>query len=708
MFDKRLMALCPESRKYIAGNIIFQWVELCLNAVLIALIAVCAERLYRRELTPKSAAPAVAIIAVTILIRFFVARYAVRMSYLASRTVKRKMRELIYKKLLKLGLRYREQVTTAELVQESVEGVDQLDSYFGQYVPQFFYAFIAPVTLFALFAAAGSVRTGLVLLICVPLIPGTIMMVQKIAKRILAKYWDQYAQLGSTFLENLQGMTTLKIYRADAFKNEQMNAESENFRVVTMKVLTMQLNSIIIMDLLAYGGAALGIVLATRSFVEGSLGMAPCLFMILLSADFFLPMRKLGSYFHVAMNGMAASDRIFKFLALEEPPARTAVFPEKGGNFLLKSVSFSYDGEREVLHRVNMQIPKDSFMGIVGESGSGKSTIASLLTGRVTAGEGMISINGIPLQECSEESLMRGITYIGSNSYFFKGTVRDNLLMGSPSASDDQLRRVLAACRLNEFLDSGDQQSGSPAGGNETGGRSANSDGGNANRKKGRAKAATGLDTRLTENAQNLSGGQRQRLALARALLHDSPVYIFDEATSNIDVESEEIILERIRALAGQKTVIFISHRLANTREADRIFVMDNGKLAESGNHRELMKWGGTYAVLWRTQQKLERFGRDEDSGEKWLTGEIEKIAATGEIDPDEIAEKLRQSSDPGRIGDTRRIDSIGRISDTGRTSDTGRIGDTKRIGDTDVLNVGGRIGDTGRIRIRKEGDHNA
>ena len=366
MFDKRLMAMCPESKKYIAGNILLQWIELCLNAVMIALIAVCAERLYRRELTPKSAAPAVAIIAVTILIRFFVARYAVRMSYLASRTVKRKMRELIYKKLLKLGLRYREQVNTAELVQESVEGVDQLDSYFGQYVPQFFYAFMAPLTLFGLFTAAGSLRTALVLLICVPLIPGTIMMVQKIAKRILAKYWDQYTQLGSTFLENLQGMTTLKIYRADAFKNEQMNAESENFRVVTMKVLTMQLNSIIIMDLLAYGGAALGIVLATRSFVEGSLGMAPCLFMILLSADFFLPMRKLGSYFHVAMNGMAASDRIFKFLALEEPPARTAVFPEKGGNFLLKSVSFSYDGEREVLHRVNMQIPKDSFMGIVG------------------------------------------------------------------------------------------------------------------------------------------------------------------------------------------------------------------------------------------------------------------------------------------------------------------------------------------------------
>jgi ATP-binding cassette subfamily C protein len=348
-----------------------------------------------------------------------------------------------------------------------------------------------------------------------------------------------------------------------------------------MKVLTMQLNSIIIMDLLAYGGAAVGIILATKEFVNGSLEMAPCLFMILLSADFFLPMRRLGSYFHVAMNGMAASDRIFRFLALEEPDEGTELFPKNGGNFLLKSVSFSYDGEREVLHRINMQIPKNSFMGIVGESGSGKSTIASLLTGRLTAEQGEISISGVPIADCTQESLMRGITYIGPSSYFFKGTVRDNLLMGDPSASDERLLEVLRTCRMDTF--------------------------------PGEESA---LDLRLTENAQNLSGGQKQRLALARALLHDSPVYIFDEATSNIDVESEQIIMDRIRALAGGKTVILISHRLVNTREADRIFVMENGKLVESGNHRELMKWGGTYAVLWRMQQKLERFGRDEDSGE--------------------------------------------------------------------------------------------
>ncbi len=655
MFDRRLMAMCPESKKYIAGNILLQWLELCLNAVMIGLIADAAEKLYRRALTPRGAAPALMIIAVTIALRFFIARYAVRMSYLASRTIKRKMRSLIYKKLLKLGMGYREKVTTAELVQESVEGVDQLESYFGLYVPQFFYAFLAPLTLFGLFVLAGSLRVALVLLICVPLIPGTIMMVQKIAKRRLAKYWDQYTKLGSTFLENLQGMTTLKIYKADAFKNKQMNEESEHFRVITMKVLTMQLNSIIIMDALAYGGAAVGIVLATRSFADGTLGLAQCLFMILLSAEFFLPMRRLGSYFHVAMNGMAASDRIFRFLAVGEPPEKTEQFPERGGMFLFKSVGFSYDGERDVLHRINMQIPRNSFVGIVGESGSGKSTIASLLTGRHTQQEGTIRIDNTPIGDCSQESLMRGITYIGSSSYFFKGTVRDNLLMGDPEASDERLWQVLAECRLDGYL-RGERDTVDGAG------------------DSGRA-GGDGLDTMLTENASNLSGGQKQRLALARALLHDSPVYIFDEATSNIDVESEEVILSRIRALAGKKTVIMISHRLANTREADRIFVMENGKVVESGTHRELMKWGGSYSVLWRTQQKLERFGRDDDSGEKWLTGEIEKIAATGEIDLTGIG-RIGNTGKIGKTAATGKIDltGTGRIGNTGKTGNTGRI----------------------------------
>ncbi len=295
MFDKRLMQMCPESRKYIAGNIILQFLELCLSTAMILIIAASVQKLYDGSWQAEDLVRPAAVIAITVILRFFTAKYAVRMSYLASRTVKQVMRERIYSKLLRLGTSYREHADTAELVQESVEGVDQLESYFGQYVPQFFYAFMAPIALFFLFGFGGSWRVASVLLICVPLIPAAIVMVQKIAKKILAKYWGQYTRLGSTFLENLQGMTTLKIYQADGFKNEEMNRESELFRKVTMAVLTMQLNSIVIMDLVAYGGAAVGILLAVRSFVRGELGLFNVIFMILLSAEFFLPMRRLGS-----------------------------------------------------------------------------------------------------------------------------------------------------------------------------------------------------------------------------------------------------------------------------------------------------------------------------------------------------------------------------------------------------------------------------
>ena len=342
MFDKRLTQMCPESKKYIAGNILLQWLELVLNVTIMITIARAIQSVFEGSFSSRNLVLSLFIILCSIGARFFATRYALRMSYLASRTVKQVLREKIYGKLLRMGTTYREHVSTAELVQESVEGVEQLESYFGLYVPQFFYAFIAPFFLFFLFGFSGSWMVAAVLLICVPLIPGTIMMVQKIAKKILAKYWGQYTQLGSTFLENLQGMTTLKTYQSDALKHEEMNRESEKFRKVTMAVLTMQLNSVTLMDLIAYGGTALGILLITRTYTKGSLGMAACIYMILLSSEFFLPMRRLGSYFHVAMNGMAASDRIFRFLGEAEPASGTETLPEGSLSVSMENVSFSY------------------------------------------------------------------------------------------------------------------------------------------------------------------------------------------------------------------------------------------------------------------------------------------------------------------------------------------------------------------------------
>ena len=577
MFDKRLMQMCPESRKYIIGNILLQFLELCCNVAMIITIALSVERLYTGAWGLENLIVPALIILGTVVLRFFTTKGAARMSYMASRTVKQVMRERIYGKLLRLGASYREHVTTAELVQESVEGVDQLESYFGLYMPQFFYAFIAPIALFFLFGFGGSWQVATVRLVCVPLIPGAIMMVQKIAKKILAKYWGQYTQLGSTFLENLQGMTTLKTYQADEFKNGQMNRESEHFRKVTMAVLTMQLNSVTIMDFVAYGGAALGILLAVKAFAAGELGqpgLFSCVYMILLSADFFLPMRRLGSYFHVAMNGMAASDKIFKFLNEDEPGERPETV--SGGDIELQDVHFGYEKDREILHGVSLSIPKGSFVGIVGESGCGKSTVASLIMGRNTVGEGKVTMEGKDVSRVSEDSLMRAVTYIGFGSVFFKGTVRENLLLAAPQAGDEKLWQVLKDCQLSDFL-----------------------------------KAEKGLDTVLLENAGNLSGGQKQCLALARAILHDSPVYIFDEATSNIDMESEEAILRQIHALAKEKTVVMISHRLANVVEADQVYCMVEGNVAESGTHGELLRKNGAYAKLWRTQEALENYGKE-------------------------------------------------------------------------------------------------
>ena len=573
MINKRLIGTVRESKKYVAGNVALQWCSLAANIAMMTSITILLQELFRKAADVGSIVTTAVVAAIAVIIRFVCTTGASRMGYLSSKAVKRTLREKIYQKLLRLGASYKEQVKTSEVVQVAVQGVDQLETYFGAYLPQFFYAMLAPLTLFV-YLCFVNVPSAIVLLVCVPLIPIAIAAVQTWAKKLLSKYWGQYTALGDTFLENLQGLTTLKIYQADGFKNEEMNRESEKFRKITMKVLTMQLNSITIMDLIAYGGAALGVIMAATQYANDHVSLAGCLLIILLAADFFIPMRQLGSFFHIAMNGMAASDKIFRLLDLPEAEPKTGKVPTDC-TINCSDLHFSYDADREILHGVNMRFPKGSFTSIVGESGCGKSTVAAIFMGRNRGYTGSVTVGGTELSEISEESLMQSFTYISHQSYLFKGTVRDNLLMGKPNAADEELWRVLNRVKLDGFL-----------------------------------KSENGLDTMLAEKAGNLSGGQCQRLALARALLHDSPVYIFDEATSNIDVESENDIMREIHALAKTKTVILISHRLANVTASDNIYVMEKGAVTESGTHDELLAKSGGYAKLWNAQQSLENYGK--------------------------------------------------------------------------------------------------
>lgn len=573
MINKRLIGTVQESKKYIAGNVASQWVSLAANITMMAAIAKLLQSLYENTLSSRQLAVTAAAAALAVLVRYVCAVISSRMSYLSSKAVKKTLREMIYNKLLRLGSSYKEQVNTSEVVQVAVEGVDQLETYFGAYLPQFFYAMLAPLTLFAVLSFVNF-PSAIVLLVCVPMIPVTIVLIQRWAKKLLAQYWSQYTTLGDTFLENLQGLTTAKIYQADAFKHLEMNEQSEHFRKITMKVLTMQLNSITVMDVIAYGGAALGVILATTQFRAGHVDLSGCILIILLAADFFLPMRILGSYFHIAMNGMAASEKIFRLLDLPEPSKRSAAVPVDC-SIICENLCFSYEPNREILHNVNVSFPQGSFTAIVGESGCGKSTLAAILMGRNRRYTGTVAVGGVPLSEISEESLMSHFTYVSHQSYIFKGTVRENLLMACPAADDNTLWSLLEQVNLADFL-----------------------------------RNEQGLDTVLNEKGSNLSGGQCQRLALARALLHDTPVYIFDEATSNIDVESENEIMALIHALAKVKTVILISHRLANVETADTIYVLDGGHVAEKGSHTALLSKNGRYAELWNAQQELEHYAR--------------------------------------------------------------------------------------------------
>ena len=575
MIKTRLVGLLSHAKKYIVYTILWQWIALLSQVAAVFSIAGLLERVLYQSITGEVVKRTILTLLVVLIIRFLCERMGARSSYLVCVDVKRILREKIYEKMLKLGASYSEQVSSSEVVQVSTEGVEQLETYFGKYLPQLFYSLIAPVTLFIILCRV-SVKASVILLICVPLIPISIVVVQKIAKKLLNKYWSIYTGLGDSFLENLQGLTTLKIYQADQQKADEMDVESQNFRRITMKVLTMQLNSTSVMDIVAYGGAAIGMAVAVSEFLKGNITISETLCIVLLASEFFLPLRLLGSFFHIAMNGMAASDKIFKILDLPEPEMGEKTLPEGPLDISLEQVRFSYEEDREILKGISLKLPAGSFVSLVGESGCGKSTIAGILSAKNHGYTGNITVGGIPLSEVTESDLMKHVILVRHNSYLFKGTIEDNLRMAKPDATKEEMEAVLQKVNLLGFLQTQD-----------------------------------GLQTELQEKAGNLSGGQCQRLVIARALLKDGEVYIFDEATSNIDIESEELIMDVIHEIAKTKTVLLISHRLANVVDSDQIYFLKGGKIAEEGDHQTMIKLDGAYKHLYKSQMALENYGKE-------------------------------------------------------------------------------------------------
>ena len=594
MFEKRLFSLVPQATPYIVASVLFKWIALMANITVMWVLARILGGIVTDGLSAALAVDALAQaalpLAAAIIVRAASIYLAQRAGDKAAFEAVRRVRSLVYDKLTALGPSYTETVPTAEAVQTSVEGAAQLQVYFGGYLPQLFFAGLAPITLFVLLVGQAGLPAAL-LLACVPVIPVSIMMVMRNAKKIGAEYWGSYVDLGGMFLEAVQGLTTLKVYQADCSWHERINAESERFRTATMRLLVMQLRSICVMDLVVYMGAALGIIVAAVQLASGKISFEAAFLIVFLSQEFFLPMRRLGSLFHTAMNGMAASRRMFGILDTPEPE-RGDVELDGRGDIELAGVSYAY-GDRTVLDSAGATIAHGSLVALVGESGGGKSTLAGIIAGRKDAYRGSVRIGGVELRDATAASLMRAVTLVPTNGYLFAGTLRDNLLLAQPSATDTELLRALDRTRVAAFV-----------------------------------QANGGLDMVINEGGTNLSGGQRQRMCMARALLHDSPIYVFDEAASNVDAASEAAIGEVIASLAGEHTVIVVAHRLSTIVDADQILVLERGRIAEHGTHGELLATAGAYARMWNSQEQLSAYAYAEGDAE-----DVEDAGAVEAVD---------------------------------------------------------------------------
>ena len=566
MIDKELLSLLGGNRKYIAYSVIAMIFGLFANTAVTACICYAIGLAADGAAASSYVAPAL-IAALCIALRFCITKATNEFKNALGAHVKKDLRHRAYDKMLRLGVRSSDSATMAGMTQVGVEGIEQLDLYYSTYLPQFFYSMIAPFILFAICAPIDW-RTAVMLIVCVPLIPISIVAVSKYAKRIFAKYWGKYTSMGDVFLDSVQGLKELKIFKADARKHEQINASAEDFRKITMKVLVMQLASTTIMDLVAYGGAGAGIALAVSGVMNGA-DPIKALFLVLIAVEFFLPLRSLGSAFHVAMNGASAGRKILEILQAKEPEWGDGDIDDTTAQ--LRGVTFSYDGKRDVLKDVTMSFPRVGMTAIVGESGCGKSTVVNLLSGAYRPSEGEVLAGGKKLSEISRAGWYSHLAIVSYNSYIFNESVRDNFKLARPEVSDEEIYAALEQVRLAEFVKSGG-----------------------------------GLDKVIAEDGGNISGGQKQRLALAVALVADKEIYAFDEATSNIDGDSEAIIMDNIRKLSKAKNVIVISHRLANVVPADNIYFMSDGEVKESGTHDELIAKGGEYARLFNAQKALE------------------------------------------------------------------------------------------------------